>query len=180
MGTVWRLRDQHIQDAGRCIQHMQEALITMKVQLHHAISDLSGQTGQAIIGAILSGQRDPRKLAALRHGRIPAREEEIIHSLQGNWKPEVLFELQPAVDAYDFYRKQIAPCDSQLKQYMVALPTREALATTPTAGEPVAATDTGKKRRPRQPKGNQPDFALAEELERILGVNATRSTASMG
>jgi hypothetical protein len=44
---------------------------------------------------------------------------------------------------------------------------------TPTASKPAAATDTGKKRRPRKPKGNQPDFALAEELERILGVNAT-------
>jgi transposase len=109
----------------------------------------------------------------LRHWRIQAREEEIIHSLHRNWKQDVLFELQQAVDAYDFYRKQIAQCDSQLKQYMVALPTREALPTTPTASEPVAATDTGKKRRPRKPKGNQPDFALAEELERILGVNAT-------
>jgi transposase len=68
---------------------------------------------------------------------------------------------------------QIAQCDSQLKQYMVKLPTREALPTTPTASKPVAATDTGKKRRPRKPKRNQPDHALAEELERILGVNAT-------
>jgi transposase len=171
--TVWRLRDQHIKEAGRCIQHMQKALITMNVQLHNAISDLSGQTGQAIIRGIQSGQRDPRKLAALRHWRIQAREEEIIHSLQGNWKQDVLFELQQAVDAHDFYRKPIAQCDSQLKQYMVALPTREALPTTPTGSEPVAATDTGKKRRPRKPKGNQPDFALAKELERILGVNAT-------
>ena len=32
----------------------------------------------------------------------------------------------------------------------------------------------GQKRRPRKPKGNQPDFALAAELERILGVNAAR------
>ena len=36
---------------------------------------------------------------------------------------------------------------------------------------PVAATDTGKKRRPRKPKGNQPTFALAEELERILEIH---------
>jgi len=68
--TVWRLRDRHVKDAGRCIQHMQKALNEMNVQLHTAISDLSGLTGQAIIRAILSGQRDPRKLAALRHCRI--------------------------------------------------------------------------------------------------------------
>ena len=169
--TVWRLRDQHVKDAGRCIQHMQKALIEMNVQLHIAISDLSGVTGQAIIRALLSGQRDPRKLAALRDRSIQATEEEIIPSLQGNWK-EDMFELQQAVDAYDFYQKQITQCDSQLKQYMVALPTGEAVPTTPAGSEPTATPKTGKKRRPRKPKGNQPAFALAEELERILGVNA--------
>ena len=46
--------------------------------------------------------------------------------------------------------------------------------TTPAASEPAAAEDGRKKRRPHKPKGNQPDFALAAELERILGVNATR------
>ena len=129
--TVWRLRDQHVKDAGRCIQHMQKALIAMNVQLHIAISDLSGVTGQAIIRALLSGQRDPRKLAALRDRRIQATEEEILHSLQGNWKEDVLFELQQAVEAYDFYQMQLAACDTQLKSYMAALPTPEALATTP-------------------------------------------------
>ena len=167
--TVWRLRDQHVKDAGRCIQHMQKALIEMNVQLHIAISDLSGVTGQAIIRAILSGQRDPRALAALRHCCIQATEEEIIQSLQGNWKPDVLFELQQAVDAYDFYQKQMAACDTQLKSYLAALPTREALPTTAADSEPAAAADGRKKRRPRKPQGNQPAFDLAAELERILG-----------
>ena len=137
--------------------------------MHNAIRDLSGQTGQAIIRALVSGPRDPGKLAALRHWRIPAREEEIIPSLLGNWKPDLWFELQQAVDAYDFYQKQITQCDSQLKQYMVALPTGEAVPTTPAGSEPTATPKTHKKRRPRKPKGNQPAFALAEELERILG-----------
>jgi hypothetical protein len=43
--TVWRLRDQNVKEAGREIQHMQKALIEMNVQLHIAISDLSGVTG---------------------------------------------------------------------------------------------------------------------------------------
>jgi len=172
--TVWRLRDQHVKDAGRCVQHMQKALIQMNVQLHIAISDLSGVTGQAIIRAILSGQRDPRALAALRHWRIQATEEEIIHSLQGNWKEDVLFELQQAVDTYDFYRKQIAECDRQLQLYMAALPTRKGLPTLPAPSASAAATEARKKRGPRKPKGNQPAFDLEAELERILGFNAKR------
>jgi transposase len=113
---MWRLRDHHVKNAGRCIQHMQKSLIAMNVQLHNALSDISGTSGQAIIRALLAGQRDPKTLAALRDPRCMAIEEEIVHSLQGVWKPDVLFELQQAVDAYDFYRQQMAKCDEQLKQ----------------------------------------------------------------
>ena len=167
--TVWRLRDQNVKDAGREIQHMQKALIEMNVQLHNAISDLSGLTGQAIIRAILAGERDPHALAALRDCRIQASEEEIAHSLQGNWKADVLFELQQAVAAYDFYRRQMVECDRRLQQYMAALPSAEvAPANTPEAD----TMEKGKTGRVRKPKGNQPAFDLEPELTRILGVNA--------
>jgi transposase len=173
--TMWRLRDQHVKDAARCIQHMQKSLIAMNVQLHNALSDISGRSGQAIIRALLAGQRDAKTLAALRDPRCMASEEEIVHSLQGDWKPDVLFELQQAVDAYDFYRQQLAKCDEQLKQYMALLPARK-VETVVSSAEPAATTDrskTSRSRKPRKPKGNQPAFDLEAELERILGVNAT-------
>ena len=169
--TVWRLRDQHIKDAGRCIQHMQKSLIAMNVQLHNALSDIGGTSGQAIIRALLAGQRDPKTLAALRDRRCMASEEEIVHSLQGVWKPDVLFELQQAVDAYDFYRQQMAKCDEQLKQHMALLPARR-VETLVSSAEP-SPTDMSKKSRSRKPQGNEPAFDLGAELERILSVNAT-------
>jgi transposase len=103
----------------------------MNVHLHNAISDLSGVSGQEMIRAMVSGQHDPRALAALRDARIQASEQEIIQSLQGNWKEDVLFELQQAAAAYDFHRQQMAECDRQLEQYMTALPTRETAPATP-------------------------------------------------
>src|SRR6202042_1625439 len=45
--TMWRLRNRHVQEAAREIQHMQKALTTMNVQLSNAISDVSGVTGLA-------------------------------------------------------------------------------------------------------------------------------------
>jgi transposase len=172
--TVWRLRDQHVKDAGRCIQHMQKSLIAMNVQLHNALSDIGGTSGQAIIRALLAGQRDPKTLAALRDRRCMASEDEIVHSLQGVWKPDVLFELQQAVDAYDFYRQQMAQCDEQLKQYMALLPARR-VETIVSSAEP-SPTNMSKKsrsRKPCKPQGNEPAFDLGAELERILSVNAT-------
>ena len=58
----------------------------MNVQLANAISDVSGETGLAIIRAIVKGERDPYQLAKLRNYRIQASEEEIVRSLEGNWR----------------------------------------------------------------------------------------------
>src|SRR5690242_14674762 len=89
--TYWRLRAEHATGMATCIQRMQKALTQMNIQLANVISDLSGRTGQAIIRAILNGDRDPQKLAELSDWRIHATKEEIAKSLQGNWRPELLF-----------------------------------------------------------------------------------------
>jgi transposase len=58
----------------------------MNIQLANTISDISGVSGQAILRAILAGTRDPRELVKLWDRRIAASEEEIVQSLQGNWR----------------------------------------------------------------------------------------------
>jgi hypothetical protein len=105
-------------DAGRTIQQMQKALTKMNVHLANAINDVSGVTGLRIIRAIVSGQRDPRQLAKLRDVRVRASEEEIVCSLEGNWQSDVLFELEQALETYDFHQKQLAACDAQLQRYI--------------------------------------------------------------
>ena len=174
--TAWRLRDQHVKEAGRCVQHMQRALTEMNVQLHNAISDLSGVTGQAIVRALLAGERDPVRLAALRDRRIQASAEELQHSLRGNWKEEALFELQQAVEAYDFYGRQIAACDRRLQGYLATLPSRESIAKasaaeTPTRSDPDQKPEVSHQVVKR--KGNEPPFDIESEQRRILGVDAT-------
>lgn len=103
---------------------MQKALTKMNVQLANVISDISGVSGQAIIGAILEGERDPYKLADLRDGRVHASREEIARSVEGSWREDLLFELKQALDAYKFAHRQMDECDVRLEQYLNALPTR--------------------------------------------------------
>lgn len=50
-----RQRDGIVQDASREVQHMHKALTQMNVQIHNAISDVTGKTGMAILQAILQG-----------------------------------------------------------------------------------------------------------------------------
>ena len=58
----------------------------MNVHVHHAISDLTGHTGLAITDAILAGERDPARLAALAHPRIRASRHTLIKALEGDWR----------------------------------------------------------------------------------------------
>ena len=171
--TIWRQRDRLVQEAGRAIQQMQKALTTMNIQLANAISDVSGVTGLAIIRAIVQGERDRWKLAELRDRRIRASQEEVAHSLEGNWREEVLFELGQVLEGYDFYQKQMAACDQQLRKYLAELPDRKGSGAA--EGEGASAQGPGKKRRKSKPRRkNQPSFNLEAELHRILGVDLTR------
>ena len=74
--TYWRQRLDLVQAAGEHIQRMQKVLTQMNIQLANVLTDISGVTGQAIIKAILDGERDPRELAAYRDCRVKASEED--------------------------------------------------------------------------------------------------------
>ena len=122
--SLWRLRDRHVKDAGEEIQHMQKVLTQLNVQLANTISDVSGVTGQAIVRAIVAGERDPFQLADLRDYRVRASREEIARSLEGTWREDMLFELQQVVERYDFCQQQIRECDRRLERLLAALPSR--------------------------------------------------------
>ena len=110
-----RQRSMLIEYASHHIQHMHKALTQMNIKLQHVISDVTGKTGTAIIGAILAGERDPHKLAQLRDYRTKANEETIAKSLEGHWRPEHIFELSQAHDLYRIYQGKIAECDREIE-----------------------------------------------------------------
>jgi hypothetical protein len=83
MRTYWRQRNDLVRAAGRHILRMQKAMTQMNIQLANVLSDVSGVTGQAIIKAVLAGERDPWKLAQFRDKRVKASEREIARSLEG-------------------------------------------------------------------------------------------------
>src|SRR5215468_8699846 len=114
--SLLRHRENLVQMAATHIHHMQKALDQMNLQLHHVISDIVGQTGLAIVDAILDGERDPQKLAKLRNERIKASEEVIAKSLVGDYRAEHLFTLRQSLAAYRSCQKLIDDCDHEIRQ----------------------------------------------------------------
>ena len=162
--TYWRQRAQHVSGAATCIQRMQKALTQMNIQLANVISDLSGVTGQMIVRAIVGGERDPRKLAELSHPRIQASRGQIAESLEGNWRQELIFVLQQEIEMYDTYQRRISECDQQLQKHLAAF----ADTVPPPAKQELPPKKKGKRNK------NNPHFHLADELQRITGVDLTR------
>src|ERR1700682_111439 len=170
--TYWRQRGEHVRGASTCVQRMQKALTQMNVQLANVISDLSGLTGQAIVRAILAGERDPRKLAELSHPQIRAGREEIVKSLEGNWRPELLFVLKQEMEMYDTYQRKIAECDRELQAHLKQFADKVGRsAPEVTSTEQPKASQAKKAKRSQ---GNAPAFNLSSELNRISGVDLTR------
>ncbi len=137
----------------------------MNIQLANVLSDVSGTTGQAIITAILRGERDPHKLAELRDPHVKASEEQIAQSLEGNWQPDLLFVLKQEQDVYEFCQKQMAECDRQLAQYLQQREDRS-------QGAPLP--EEKRKGRLKKKRGNAPQFDLREGLFRLTGTDLTR------
>lgn len=120
--TYLRYRDELVCARSTQCQHLQKALQQMNVQLPQVLSDVTGVSGLAIIGAILAGERDPVKLAALVDRRVRATALTIQKALVGDYRPEHLFVLQQAFCLHAIYEERIAACDEQIVHETATLP----------------------------------------------------------
>jgi transposase len=119
--SYMRQRENLVTAAGTAIQHMQKALTEMNIQLANVISDISGTTGMKILRDIVKGERDPQTLAMHKDGRIQASREEIARSLEGTWRPELLFVLEQSLELYDTYLKKISECDRRVDEHLKSM-----------------------------------------------------------
>jgi transposase len=111
---LMRHRSEMVGHAATQLHLMQKVLTEMNLKLHHVLSDIDGVSAQAIISAILAGERDAQKLARLRDGRCKSAEEDIIEALHGDYRPEYLFVLKQAYEAWKRVQEAIAECDREL------------------------------------------------------------------
>ena len=154
-----------VAERTRCVQWMQKALDQMNVQVHRAVSDLTGSTGMAIVRAIVAGERDSARLAAHRDRRCRKSVEQIAQHLTGNWRPEHLFNLASALRVFDMLEGEIVSYDARLLKELEALqaPERE--------GQPVPPHPNSAKEKQIKARGEQP---ARTTLWRFAGVDLTR------
>ncbi len=156
--AVARLRDVLLAEQASWVQRMQKALVEMNIQLTEVLTDVMGLTGQAIIRAIVAGERDPKALARHRNARVKASAVEITKALTGNWRDEHLFVLGQALAMYDDIARHLVECDARLQALLTELGQSE--------------VDLGKA--PRAGSKVRQEFDARQTLANWAGVDLTR------
>ena len=157
-----RHRAELIRHRAPHILHMQQALKVMNIQLSVVLSDITGETGQAIVRAIVAGERDPKVLAELRHPNCKATVAEITKALTGTWQAPQLFILKQALELFDFYTVQLDACDREMERMYQAVESR---------GEKDAPLPDLPKAKPGSKSKNEPNFNVRVQLARIIGID---------
>jgi transposase len=109
-----RHRDTLGEESARHVQRMQKALEQMNLQLAKVVDDITGETGMAIMDAVLKGERDGKQLAKMRNHRCRKSEEEIARALVGDFREELLFCLRQELEGYRFVQAQMSRCNEEI------------------------------------------------------------------
>jgi hypothetical protein len=131
------------------------------------LTDIPGVTGQAILRAIVPGERDPLRLAPWRTAACQSSAAVIAQALTGTWRDEHVCMLTQALERFDFSPRHIAACDAQIERQCAAM-------------KPRCASDEPFLPLPRVKPGSQskhhPGDNARTSLARLTGVDLVAVT----
>lgn len=96
-----RTRTQMTHERARQVQRLQKVLEDANVKLTGVLSDIMGLSGRAILEAIVRGENNPTRLAALAHPRVKATPAQLADALEGKVTQHHRFLLQLHLGQYD-------------------------------------------------------------------------------
>src|SRR6266568_5614998 len=81
-----RTRKQLVREKASHVQRLQKTLEEANIKLESVLSDVMGRSGRAMIQALIAGETDPAKLAALAHPKVRAPQARLREALRGRVK----------------------------------------------------------------------------------------------
>lgn len=108
-----RTRKQLVREKASHVQRVQKTLEGANIKIESVLSDLMGRSGRAIIQALIDGETDPAKLAALAHWKVRASAETLREALQGRIKGHHRFLLRLHMQHINALEAAIAEIDRE-------------------------------------------------------------------
>ena len=152
------------------LNRIEKGLQLMNIKLSTAVSEIGGVSGMDIIRAIVNGEKNPVKLAALRNKNCKKPAQTFIDALTGNFQKENLFIISQSLAQFDFANNQMKECD---KEILAELETYPTVVDTPI---PIRDKDKGKCRKfsiNKKPNRNDISFDVKTMLWKKSGRDFT-------
>jgi len=134
-----RTRKQLVRGIAQHTLRLQKVLEDANLKLTGVLSDVLGQSGRAILAALIGGERDPERLADLLQRRAKARRAEVVAALQGRVTPHHVFLLSVHLGQIAQLEAAVRDVEARLGAALVPVQAAvERLMTIPGVGRTVA------------------------------------------
>jgi len=114
--TLTRTRTQLVRERAQHVQRLQRTLETANVKLASVLSDIVGQSGRAMLKALIAGETDPEVLAALGHHRLRSLQAERVEALRGRVTPHHQFLLKLHLDQVESLERTLAELEAEIER----------------------------------------------------------------
>jgi transposase len=109
-----RTRKQLVREVIQHTNRIEKVLEDTNIKIASAISDVLGQSGRAILNALVAGQTDPEKLVALCSGRLKASRKVLLEALRGRVTEHHRFLLKLHLTQVDLLRQGIRDLEARM------------------------------------------------------------------
>jgi transposase len=111
--SLLRTRKQLVREKASHVQRLQKTLEEANIKLESVLSDVMGRSGRAMIRALIDGETDPAKLAALAHWKVRASAATLRHALHGRIKRQHRFLLGLHLQQIEALEAAVAEIDKE-------------------------------------------------------------------
>jgi transposase len=110
-----RTRKQLVREAVQHKQRIQKVLEDANMKLDSVVSDLLGASGRRMLRAMIAGEENPAKLAALGNEQLSASRETLAEALHGRVTRHHRFLLKQHLDMVEHLEKTVGEFEAQIE-----------------------------------------------------------------
>lgn len=112
-----RYRKSLIQARSQQVNRAHKVLESANIKLGTVVSDLFGASGRAMLRALIAGEREPDRLAALAKGSLHRKGDRLVPALSGRFQQSHGFLLAQILDHVEYLDRQIATVSEEIARH---------------------------------------------------------------
>jgi transposase len=125
-----RTRKQLVRETSQHVLRIQKVLEDANIKLASVLSSIVGQSGRAMLDAIVAGESDPERLATLAVGTAKKKTPELVEALRGRVSPHHRGLIKLHLGLFDALQIAIAEVDATLGKALAPIRENARLLTT--------------------------------------------------